>query len=356
MAWGCPKMELLSTPPGCSEAERRCIAGVGDSSLDKSRVMNVHHLELFYYVAKHGGISAAVRHIPYGIQQPAVSGQMTRLEEDAGAKLFERTPFRLTPAGEQLFAHIHPFFENLGPLAEELRAESKPELRIGGSELVLRDHVPSVMQRLRARHPHVRLRLHSGHQVQVEDWLRNDEIDLAITSANARPPARLRQLSLVLIPLVLLVHRESPWKSAAEVLARKKISEPLVGQPESTSVMQGFQRDLRRRRVAWPQVVEATSVELVMRYVANGEGLGVVNRVALAAAKHRDVRVLPLDDFEPMRMAALWRGEPSPLIRLAVEEVQRYAHGAFPQWVCADRVPWETAADTVELAEPTRAR
>ena len=26
--------------------------------------MNVHHIELFYYVAKHGGISAAVRKIP----------------------------------------------------------------------------------------------------------------------------------------------------------------------------------------------------------------------------------------------------------------------------------------------------
>ena len=37
--------------------------------------MNVHHLELFYYVARHGGISEAVRNMPYGIQQPAVSKQ-----------------------------------------------------------------------------------------------------------------------------------------------------------------------------------------------------------------------------------------------------------------------------------------
>jgi hypothetical protein len=28
--------------------------------------MNIHHLELFYYVAKHGGISDAIRHMPYG--------------------------------------------------------------------------------------------------------------------------------------------------------------------------------------------------------------------------------------------------------------------------------------------------
>ena len=33
--------------------------------------MNIHHLELFYYVAKFGGISEAVRNMPYGIQQPA---------------------------------------------------------------------------------------------------------------------------------------------------------------------------------------------------------------------------------------------------------------------------------------------
>ena len=184
--------------------------------------MNVHHLELFYYVAKHGGISAAVRHIPYGIQQPAVSGQMRQLEEETGVKLFERTPFRLTPAGEQLFAHIRPFFENLDSLAEELRAESQPELRIGGAEIVLRDHVPAVMRQVRARHPQVRLRLHTGYEAQLQDWLSNGTIDLAITSTSARPPAKLRQLPIVRIPLVLLVHRTAPWKSAAEILARKK--------------------------------------------------------------------------------------------------------------------------------------
>ncbi|HEY2952632.1 MAG TPA: hypothetical protein VGK40_08620 [Verrucomicrobiae bacterium] len=27
--------------------------------------MNIHHLELFYYVARHGGISEAVRTMPY---------------------------------------------------------------------------------------------------------------------------------------------------------------------------------------------------------------------------------------------------------------------------------------------------
>lgn len=300
--------------------------------------MNVHHLELFYYVAKHGGISAAVRHIPYGIQQPAVSGQMTALEENAGARLFERTPFRLTVAGEKLFAHVRPFFEGLDGVAAQLREGAKPELRIGASELVLRDHIPTVMQRVRARHPKLRLTMRSGYQAQLEAWLRDGLIDLAIGPVDARPPARLRQLRLAWVPLVLLVHRQWPVKSAETLWAQRKIAEPLVGLPAGTSVMKNFQKGLKRRGVTWSQAVEATSIELVTCYVANGEGHGV-NLAIPGAIEHRDVRVLALEGFDPMTMGLLWRGEPSELVRAAIAEIQRYSHETWPEWAIADKVP-----------------
>jgi DNA-binding transcriptional LysR family regulator len=306
--------------------------------------MNVHHLELFYYVAKHGGISAAVRNFPYGIQQPAVSGQIRQLEEDTGTKLFERTPFRLTLAGERLFEHVRPFFENLDGIAAQLKGIAQPELRIGGAEIVLRDHVPAVMKQVRARHPEVRLRLHTGYDAQLLEWLRNNTIDIAITSTSARPPAKLQQLPIVRIPLVLLVHRSSPFKSAEEILARKRIPEPLVAQPATTSFMQSFQRDLKRRRVIWPQAVEATTGELVMRYVANGEGFGMINQAVLMSVKHPDVRALPLAGFEPLIMAVLWRGEKSALVHEVIDGVQHYARETFPKWKCPEEPPWRTAS------------
>src|SRR5947207_444911 len=123
--------------------------------------MNVHHLELFYYVARHGGISPAVRHMPYVIQQPAVSAPMRTLEEDIGTKLFERTPFRLTPAGEKLFSHAEPFFSNLTAVAQRLQQKALPHLRVGASDVVLRTHFPVVLERLRHHHPKVRLALRS---------------------------------------------------------------------------------------------------------------------------------------------------------------------------------------------------
>ena len=103
--------------------------------------MNVHHLELFYYVARHGGIMPAVRNIPYGIQQPAVSAQVAQLEEFLGATLFQRRPFALTPEGEKLYAFIQPFFANLDRMAEELQGGQARHLRIGASTIILRDHL-----------------------------------------------------------------------------------------------------------------------------------------------------------------------------------------------------------------------
>ena len=85
--------------------------------------MNIHHLELFYYVARHGGISEAVRNMPYGLQQPAMSAQVIQLEEFLGLPLFQRRPFALTPAGEELYAFIQPFFENLNATADRFEKE-----------------------------------------------------------------------------------------------------------------------------------------------------------------------------------------------------------------------------------------
>ena len=305
--------------------------------------MNVHHLELFYYVAKHGGISAAVRNFPYGIQQPAVSGQMRQLEEESGAKLFERTPFRLTPAGGKLFAHVRPFFENLDDIAAKLRGITEPELRLGGAELALRHHIPAVMQRVKKRFPQLRFSLRSGFQSQLEDWLRDGQIDVAVTAVEGRPPARLRHLRLIDVPMVLLVDRKSLIKSCGELWARKRLSEPLIALPASSIVTQNFQRGLKKRGVTWPQTVEATSIEIVADYVANGDGFGV--SVALAPMTgRRDVRVLPLEGFAPMTVGALWRGEPTPLVRALIEDVQGYAREMWPKWACRDELPQTVAA------------
>ena len=297
--------------------------------------MNIHHLELFYYVAQHGGISRAVRHIPYGIQQPAVSSQMLLLEEDLGTRLFERSPFRLTEEGRKLFAFVCPFFDNLDAVAARLRKQAVPLLRIGTSELVLREYLPPIMQLLHQKHPQVRLSLQSGFTSQLEAWLQDRQIDLAITPLEKRPPARLRCLRLMRVPLVLLVHRKSKYKSAAELWAQGRIEEPLITLPTVEIISRLFKKGLQRRRIEWPPAIEASSLELITQYVANGDGIGVSVNLP-GVSRHPQVRILPLEGFDPVEVAALWHGEPTCLIRAVLEEGQRYVRQLWPEWQCDD--------------------
>ena len=152
-------------------------------------MINVHHVELFYYVARHGGIMQAVRNIPYGIQQPAVSGQVAQLEEYLGVKLFQRRPFALTPAGEKLYGFIQPFFANLDALAVELQGGQARRLRIGAAMTVLRDHLPELLRSLRKKFPELKITLREGFQAELESLLQKEEIDLAVSPIEKKPAA-----------------------------------------------------------------------------------------------------------------------------------------------------------------------
>lgn len=286
--------------------------------------MNVHHLELFYYVARHGGIMPAVRNIPYGIQQPAVSSQMAQLEEYLGATLFQRRPFELTEEGEKLFQFIQPFFANLEKMAGELQGGQARHIRIGASAIVLRDHLPEVFRAARKKFPGLKLSLREGYPAQLEQLLQNDEIDLAFTLIEKKMLAGVQSLTLLELPLVLLVEKSSGIKSAEELWKRDKIDEPLICLPHGESLCKNFQKKLAELGVDWFPAIEASSVDLIEAYVASGLGIGVSIAIPTKNPSTK-VRALPLAGFPPLIIGATWRGRKTALIDAFLTEAQKRA-------------------------------
>jgi len=286
--------------------------------------MNVHHLELFYYVAKHGGISEAVRNMPYGIQQPAISGQVIHLEEFLGVTLFHRRPFALTPQGQELFEFIKPFFENLTPMAEKLRGGVSQHLRIAAAETALRNFLPKVLQELRQKFPKLKVTLREGYHPQVVTWLVQQEIDMSVGLLGGKPPAGIQAIPMFELPLVLLVPKSSRLKSADELWKRDRIEESLITVPSNEPIRRAFQEGLAQRKVDWIGGIEVSSVEMVQTYVANGYGFGVT--VHLPQLKlNPEVRVLPLVGFEPLTFGVLWQGRRTVVLDGMIQLVERTA-------------------------------
>ena len=274
--------------------------------------MNVHHLELFYYVAKHGGIMPAVRNIPYGIQQPAVSAQVAQLEEFLGVTLFQRRPFALTPAGEKLYEFIAPFFSNLDKVAGELQGGQARHFRLGASTIVLRDHLPQLLTGVKKKFPGVKISLREGYAARLVELLAKDEVDMVITLVDRKPPAGFQSVVLLELPMILLVPETSKLKSAEELWQRDKINEPLICLPAQELLTKMFQAKLAELEAEWFPTIEASSTDLIETYVAGGLGLGL--SVAVPKKKlPENVRVLALKDFPPVLIGVLWRGKNTPL-------------------------------------------
>jgi DNA-binding transcriptional LysR family regulator len=286
--------------------------------------MNVHHLELFYYVAKHGGIGPAVRRIPYGIQQPAVSGQILALEEFLGERLFQRRPFALTNAGRRLAEFIAPFFDNLEEVSAELRGIAGRRLRLAASAQALRDHVPGLLKQLRRSTPQLQLCLHEANQEQAEAFLQAQEVDLAITELADKPAPGLHAHTLLRLPLVLLVPRDAPFKSACELWSAEVVPHPLIGTSDHQTLSCQFHAELRRRGHRWPLTIEAASLDLVETYVAEGFGIGFSVHVP-GGRERADLRMLPLPGFKPLVVAALWQGKLPPLPAAFLELAKAHA-------------------------------
>ncbi len=289
--------------------------------------MNVHYLELFYYVAKHEGITPAVRKMPYGIQQPAVSAQLLKLEDELNVKLFQRRPFALTEPGQRLYQFIEPFFSKLPQIATQLRGEEDQHLRLGASQTVLAHYLPVLLKSLRKQHPHIRLTLKQVGPSEAEKLLLDEQIDVAVSLLHGRPAAGLRSIELMSLPLTLLAHRDAK-RTHFDTLAKHANSSgipfPLVSLPPEERITQVFQKQLSRLRLQWEPEIVVNQLELVQSYVAEGFGYGVYADVP-GLRLRKSVRCIPLPGFPELTIGCLHRAYVNPVAQQFLKSAQELA-------------------------------
>lgn len=275
--------------------------------------MNVHHLELFYYVAKHSGISEACKRIPYGIQQPAVSIQVGRLEEELGSKLFDRRPFRLTEAGKLVFEHIAPFFEGMDDLSELVRGRITSRLRIVGLSEVMREHLADIVCDLTQKDKKLKITLKELDQAGCEDALLGETADIAISVLPVALTKGINYVELISLPIGFLVrgntHGSPTQTSLLKALAQG--AQKLVCLPEHELITQIFTAGAKKRGLRIASSVTVTSQDIVTIYAKAGLGVALA-AYSPAFALDSEMIFVPLEGFKAVRIGAFWKGDITP--------------------------------------------
>ena len=187
-------------------------------------------------------------------------------------------------------------------------------------------HLPALLEAHRRTFPRLKVTLHEANQALAETLLQKQEIDLAITELEGKPPRAIKSCELLRLPLVLVAPARSTLRSAAELWRRDTIEEALIALPASEAISRLFAHGLRRAGATWSTGIEVTSLELIDVYATGGFGIGV--SVAMPRATARDgVRTLPLRGFPPLVIAALWQERLPPVAESFLAAIKARAAG-----------------------------
>ena len=147
-------------------------------------------LQTFLEVADAGQISEAARRLH--LSQPAVTGQIRRLESNLERTLFIRTPrgVSLTPEGARLRDRLQGVFAELEEIVLELdqKRDVTGIVTIGASTTVARYFVPRIFVRFHHYHPTTALKLVVGNTDAVLNQLREHRLGFGLVEGLTRSP------------------------------------------------------------------------------------------------------------------------------------------------------------------------
>ncbi len=154
--------------------------------------MDLRQLRTFVTVAELGTVSKAAERLH--IAQPALSRQISELEESLGVMLFDRVGRRLvlSSAGEQLLGDCRALLEHardIGERAQSLRRGDTGVLRVAASPHLIEGIFPDFLLRYAQRCPGVQVKLIDAVGLDMLSMLERGEIDLAQYLVDTNQPA-----------------------------------------------------------------------------------------------------------------------------------------------------------------------
>lgn len=152
--------------------------------------MEFRHLRCFVALAEELHFGRAARRL--SMTQPPLSLNIRQLEEDVGARLFERDSkgVRLTAAGLAFRPQAQALLaraEAARALAREVGAGASGRLRVGFVGSMLFRGLPDKLQRFQAANERLELVLHELNSQEQIDALVNDELDLGFIHTDRVP-------------------------------------------------------------------------------------------------------------------------------------------------------------------------
>jgi len=240
-----------------------------------------------------------------GMSPSALTRRVQALEEELGARLFERSRQKvtLTPAGELVLRFARQRQTELDELKHRLREEAASptgELVIACTVTACHTILPSLLARFRRTFPRVTLRLFTQDATRSLAQLEDGEVDLAVIPADPGGPSGLDSQAIGHTEFAFIAPLDAP-----ELATALQATPPALRDLPWVAPLGGVERTRLFRwleaRGESPRIVaEVRGNEGIIAMVTLGNGVALVPELVLRSSPLRDrVRLIAGMDLPP---------------------------------------------------------
>jgi DNA-binding transcriptional LysR family regulator len=242
--------------------------------------------KVFIDAAELGSLSKVAT--THGTSQPQISRVINDLERDCGGRLFRRTGrgVLLTELGERIAPRIRAWLASTEELANEIRtAAGTPigQVKIGSLPSTAYPLLTTVFMRLKREFPLVQMAVREGQGAQLETWLDDGSVDLAILF-RISPTPRNGDVYLFEAPTYLVSAAGDPLTAQATVEFSALENLPLVLFCRPSAWRNHLEQVAEEQRVRLNVVLEADSLSMQTNIVAAGGVYALLGPDAIANA------------------------------------------------------------------------
>ena len=242
--------------------------------------------KLFIDAAERGSLSKVA--LAYGTSQPHISRQIGELEQECGGRLFERTGrgVVLTELGQRIAPKVRAWMASTDQLANDVRTSAGTPIgnvRIGSLPSMAHPLVSTLYKRLKERYPLIQLAVREGQGSQLETWLEDGSVDLAILYRTSPTPQNGDNY-LVETSTYLVSAAGDPLTSRPTVPFSALHNLPLVLFCRPNSWRNQLEQISAERGVSLNVALEADSLSLQTHTVSEGGVYALLGPYAIAAA------------------------------------------------------------------------
>lgn len=291
--------------------------------------MELRQLRYFIAVAEELNFTRAAERCH--IAQPPLSQQIKKLEEELGARLFNRTNrvVSLTDEGKSFLCVARNTLETLDAGVERVKSIARGEigrLRVGFLNSGIQTDFPKAVTAFRKAHPGILLDIREMQSADQNAALRANELDAGLSHHCYADHEDLDAQTFLVDKYYLAVHEEHPLAQKGSVEWADLDKQPYI-MFSREHYPEAYDRAIAlfHQRKVMPRIVqEAKTHQMKLSLIAAGMGIGFVPD-RMRAICPDCVRMIPADlegETSHSSLKIVWRkGDSSPALKCFLDVV-----------------------------------